>query len=411
MNTISRHDVVIAGAGMVGLSLALALSRTDLSIALVDPQERPRPVDDLRSSLADAEFDTRVSALTPASRQLLADLGVWQELEGLRVCAYRDMRVWDADGTGAIHFSADEVHTDCLGYIVENSLVSAVLAEAVAQSGVTLYQPDSVLAFNQLKDAQGQSVTQLTLQGGQLLQCKLLIGADGASSRIRTQAGFASREWDYGQQAFVCTVKTELPHQYTAWQRFMTTGPLAFLPLTVPGSDSQRYSSIVWSCVPDLAAELLVLDDTAFAERLERAFESRLGRIQSVTQRHAFPLRQHHATDYVQAGIALVGDAAHTIHPLAGQGVNLGFADVAALAETIHAAVARGEDFASLQVLSRYQRSRQLHNLGMMAVMEGFKRAFASDNLAVRWLRNTGLRAADKSSLLKQGLMKRAMGL
>jgi 2-octaprenylphenol hydroxylase len=411
MNTISQHDLVIVGGGMVGLSLALTLSSSGLAIALVDPQEKPQSGEALRSRMATTEFDARVSALTPATRQLLADVQVWEALAALRVCAYRDMRVWDADGSGAIHFSADDVHADCLGYIVENSLVSAVLADEVAHRGVTRYQPDAVLSFVQLKDDNGRPLTQLTLQSGQQLQCKLLIGADGANSRIRTEAGFASREWDYGQQALVCTVKTQLPHQYTAWQRFMTTGPLAFLPLMTPGNTDQHYCSIVWSCVPDLAQELLALDDAGFAQRLERAFEARLGRIETVTPRHAFALRQHHATDYVQAGIALVGDAAHTVHPLAGQGVNLGFADVLALAETLQKAVARGEDFASLQVLSRYQRRRQVHNLGMMTVMEGFKRTFASDNLAVRWLRNTGLRAADHSALLKQGLIKKAMGL
>jgi 2-octaprenylphenol hydroxylase len=411
MDTISQHDVVIVGGGMVGLGLALALDKSGLDVALVDPQQRPQSAEALRSRMTVPEFDVRVSALTLASQQFLAGLNVWDALAALRVCAYCDMRVWDADGTGAIHFSADDVHADCLGYIVENSLVSAVLADAVGGSNVTRYQPDTVLSFLPLKDDRGRSLTQLTLQSGQLLQCRLLVGADGANSRIRTQGGFASREWDYGQQALVCTVKSELPHRYTAWQRFMTTGPLAFLPLMTVGSAEQHYCSIVWSCVPELAQELLLLDDAGFAQQLERAFEARLGRIETVTQRHAFALRQHHATDYVQPGIALIGDAAHTIHPLAGQGVNLGFADVLALADTLQAAVARGEDFAGVQVLSRYQRRRQVHNLGMMAVMEAFKRTFASDNLAVRWLRNTGLRAADQSLLVKQGLIKRAMGL
>ena len=412
MNTIIQHDVVIVGGGMVGLSLALALSRSGLVIALIDPQGKSHPVQAFQSRMQGAEFDARVSALTPASQQFLATLGVWESLSQLRVCAYTDMRVWDADGSGAIHFSADEIHVDCLGYIVENSLVSVVLAQALAGTGsVTLYQPDALLSFTRLTDAKGQLVTQITLASGQTLQSKLLIGADGANSRIRTEGGFATREWDYGQQALVTTVKTELPHQFTAWQRFMTTGPLAFLPLLQPGSTSQHYCSIVWSCIPELATELMALDDKAFAVRLERAFEARLGRIEAVAARHAFPLCQHHATNYVQAGIALVGDAAHVIHPLAGQGVNLGFADVMALAEIIQAAVARGEDFASLQVLSRYQRSRQSHNLGMMVVMEGFKRTFGSDNLALRWLRNTGLKTADQSAFLKQGLMKRAMGL
>ncbi|MES2625130.1 MAG: FAD-dependent oxidoreductase, partial [Pseudomonadota bacterium] len=223
MNTINQHDAVVVGAGMVGLSLALALSKSGLSIALIDPQPTLEPVETLRPRMTSTTFDTRVSALTPASQQFLASLGVWETLSQLRVCAYQDMQVWDADGSGAIHFSADEVHADCLGYIVENSLVSAVLAETLADIGnVTLYQPDVLLSFDRLVDDKGKHITQLELSSGQSLQCKLLIGADGANSRIRTQGGFATREWDYGQQALVTTVKTEFPHQYTAWQRFMT---------------------------------------------------------------------------------------------------------------------------------------------------------------------------------------------
>ncbi len=412
MNTVTLHDVVIVGGGMVGLSLALALRDSGLNIALIDPQEKPPAVMTFPERMQSPQFDTRVSALTPASQLFLARLGAWEALSSLRVCAYQDMYVWDADGTGSIHFSADEIHAECLGYIAENSLISAVLAEALGRAGtVTSYQPETLVSFTRLADEKGQHVTQIALGSGINLQCRLLVGADGASSRVRTEAGFTTRDWDYGQQALVATVSTTLPHQFTAWQRFMTTGPLAFLPLLLPGSETQHHCSIVWSCVPELADELAGLDDAAFSLRLERAFESRLGGIESVSARHVFPLRQHHATDYVQDGIALVGDAAHAIHPLAGQGVNLGFADVMALAETILAALARRENFASLQILSRYQRSRQTHNLGMMVAMEGFKRTFGSDNLAVRWLRNAGLKTAGQSALLKQGLMKKAMGL
>ncbi len=406
MQEPQHYDVIIVGGGMVGLAMALALIPTGLRLALLDPQPLPLPPESLRKSLSQPEFDPRVSALTPASQALLEALGVWQTLAGLRLCPYTDMQVWDADGTGSIHFAAAELHQPCLGYIIENSCVSAVLAEAVQASGKVQIVRDSLANYS------AQSGRQFaTLTSGTELTCKLLIGADGGNSHVRTLAGIATKEWDTGHRALVTTVKTAQNHRHTAWQRFMQTGPLAFLPLHLPGGAAQQYSSIVWSCVPELAAELLALDDTRFAHRLEVAFESRLGSIETVAPRHAFPLWQKHARDYVQQGLALIGDAAHTIHPLAGQGVNLGLADVKSLAGALIRAVARGEDVASEQVLSRYQRERKAANLGMLLVMEGFKRAFGSDDLHLRWLRNVGLKTADTLAPLKHAVMKGAMGL
>lgn len=397
---------------MTGLSLALALAPTDLRIALVDHQSAPPAPSALQQAMTQPQFDARVSALTPASRELLTDIGVWTALEALRVSAYTDMQVWDGDGTGAIRFTAAEMHLPCLGYIAENGLISAVLADAVAASSqVTLFQPDSLEALHPGTSVDGAATQVLTLRSGTTLSCRLLVGADGGDSRVRNLAGFSTREWDYGQQALVTTVRTADPHRGTAWQCFMTTGPLAFLPLQLPGTDAQHYSSIVWSCVPELAAELLALDDEQFARALEQNFEFRLGRVEHVAARQVFPLWQRHSTDYIKPGIALVGDAAHTIHPLAGQGVNLGFADVASLSTVIKKALARGEDLGAEQVLSRYQRDRKAANLGMMLVMEGFKRTFGSDNLSVRWLRNTGLKAAHALTPFKHAVMSRAMGL
>ena len=424
-NSAERLDVVVCGGGMVGLAMALALAPTGLRVALVDRQpalppvshwvstdEGLHPPEALRVSLGEPVFDARVSALTPASRDFLADMGVWALLEQLRFCPYTDMRVWDADGTGSIHFAANELHLPCLGYIVENGLVTQALSGALTgQAHLSLFQPDALVAIESQVAPDGKTEQVLTLESGRQLRCRLLIGADGAGSRVRDLAGFSTREWDYDHQALVTTVRTREPHHYTAWQRFMTTGPLAFLPLVLPGSREQHHCSIVWSCVPELAAELLALDDAAFARRLELAFESRLGTIEHVAPRHAFPLRQLHANDYVRDGIALVGDAAHVIHPLAGQGVNLGFADVRSLAAVLHQARKRGDDIASEQVLSRYQRERKPGNLGMMLVMEGFKRAFGSEDLALRWLRNTGLNVADAVRPLKHEVMSRAMGL
>jgi len=406
MKAYPEFDVIIAGGGMVGLSMALALANSGLRLALVD-QFAPPGVEAFQASLTEPDFDSRVSALTPATVALLDALGVWQPLQALRVSPYTRMRVWDAEGTGAISFNANELHIPCLGHIVENRLITAVLADALR-------------ACDQVKSYFGQALTDLatddaghhlSLADGSVMHARLLIGADGGRSRIREWAGFATRTWSYEQQALVTTVRTELSHQHTAWQRFMTTGPLAFLPLHLPGADTGHISSIVWTCDPALASELLALPETTFARRCASAFESTLGTLELLAPVQGFPLQQLHAVDYVKPGLALIGDAAHTIHPLAGQGVNLGFADAQCLAGVIHQAMAQGQDFTSHQVLSRYQRARKPANLGMMASMEGFKRLFGSDDLMVRWLRNAGLQVADNLSPIKQLLMKQAMGL
>lgn len=414
----SKYDILIAGGGMAGLSQALALADTGLKIAVVDRQKAPPPVEALAARMRQPEFSDRVSALTPASRDFLQTLKVWQALEGLRVCPYYDMQVWDADGTGSIHFSADELHVDCLGYLVENDLLTCVLAEAAAQ------KPDLSLSY-------GQSIEQAELHGdlweieldsGEKTACSLLIGADGGNSLVRELAGFELREWSYVQGAVVCSIRTELPHAHTAWQRFMSTGPLAYLPLCLPAespqatedrsrTEGQHFCSIVWSCDEPMAAELLALPEAEFALRVEQGLESRLGWVQMLSTPQSFPLRQRHAKDYVREGVALVGDAAHTIHPLAGQGINLGFADVQSLSSVIKQAMTRQEDFCSRQVLSRYQRARKPENLGMMLGMEGFKRVFGSDDLLLRLLRNQGLNLADRFGPLKHRLMKQAMGL
>jgi 2-polyprenylphenol 6-hydroxylase len=403
----THYDIVISGGGMAGLAQALALSGLGLRIALFDQQPAPPPASFFRERMGTATFSDRVSALTPATRQLLDSLGVWQALTALRVCPYTDMEVWEADGTGRIHFAAAELHLDCLGYIVENALLTCVLAEAAAQ------KPDLALQFGcavETIDYQG-ATWNLTLDTDTIATCSLLIGADGAMSRVRDQAGFAVREWSYGQQALVCTVHTAKPHRHTAWQRFMQTGPLAYLPLQLPGAVEQHHCSIVWSCDEPLAAELLTLPPEAFAQGLEQGLESRLGAVQVLSTPKAFPLQQRHAKDYVKQGVALIADAAHAIHPLAGQGINLGFSDIEALTGVIKHAVTRGEDFSSLQVLSRYQRARKPENLGMMLGMESFKRVFGSDELLLRFLRNQGLSLADRFGPLKHVLMQQAMGL
>lgn len=400
-------DIVIVGGGMVGLAMAARLAHdladSGLRLALVDAQ-KPQAQHYSRDGVAN--FDSRVSALTVTSRRLLESLKLWQGELSAFACPYREMLVWDADGTGQIAFSSREVRQEELGFIIENSLINDALNEKLA-SIKTLHQfrGEKVLAYEFR-----EGLNQLQLESGLMLQSTLVIAADGANSFIRQQASFHCREWDYGQEAIVATVETDLGHEHRAAQCFLPTGPLAFLPLC-DRDQSQHFCSIVWSCDADKSAELMALDDREFSFKLQAAFENRLGGIKAISQRFNFPLWQRHATDYVQEGLALIGDAAHTIHPLAGQGVNLGLQDVLALSQVIHNACLKGEAYASEQVLSRYQRERKGSNLGMMLMMEAFKRGFGNDDLSIRWLRNTGLSLVDRAKPLKRQLIRKAMGL
>jgi 2-polyprenylphenol 6-hydroxylase len=400
-----QFDVVIVGAGIAGSALACALADSRLRVALIEVQSlataMPTPVAGVNG------FDPRVSALTVASQQLLTRLGAWQTITAQRVCGYREMQVWDADGTGSIHFDCAEIHQPALGHIVENRLITAALAQQLPLIGNV-----SVLAPQQLQSISPRAGGghHLQLESGLALETDLVVGADGAMSIVRKLAALQTREWDYGHHAIVATIETTLPHQLTAWQRFMPSGPLALLPLE-PGDGSQQFCSIVWSAHSDYAQKLMALDDVEFRLALAQAFEHRLGDIASVSKRFMFPLRQRHAIDYVAPGIALIGDAAHTIHPLAGQGINLGLLDVIALADALQHSAARGVGCGDMTVLGRYQRNRKGHNLLMMGAMEGFKRLFEQPALPLRWLRNEGLRQVDAKPWLKREIMRQAMGL
>lgn len=411
-------DIVVVGGGLVGASLALALAGNGLRIVLLDSQtlirqDWQRVSPDLQGS----HFDPRVSAITSASQSFLATLGVWDAVLQRRLSPYTDMHVWEADGTGSIHFSASDIHCEVLGHIVENNVLLAALHERLhSEPDIALVAPVTLQSLQRLPvpnpfDAD-QSRIEITLAEGQCLRTRVLIAADGAHSRVRELAGFELREWDYQHHAIVTTVRTQYAHQCTARQRFMDDGVLAFLPLqTAPGVQDQHYCSIVWSVLPERASHLMSLSDADFAMHLGAAIEMKLGTIEHVDVRHCVPLRQRHARQYVQEGIALIGDAAHTIHPLAGQGVNLGFQDARALAEQLLLALDRKEEIGSLQVLRRYQQRRIGHNLGMMWVMEGFKRLYAHQSLPLRWLRNAGMTGLDRTVLLKNRIMRSAMGM
>ena len=407
--SIKAYDVVVVGAGLAGSALVCALAKGDgdLRIALVEAN--PLSVDTPLLKNSVDNFDPRVSALTLASQKFLQGLSIWQQIP--RVAPYHKMHVWDADGTGAVDFDAHEVNEPALGFIVENRLTQSALVECLQRhSNVSCYPSVKVVQLSESVEG----LRTLSLDDGAQLEAPLIVAADGANSQLRKMAGFDMREWDYQHQAIVATVEIEKPHADTAWQRFLPEGPLAFLPLQSMGGEfdeQPHYCSIVWSAVPEYAAQLMALDDEVFSQQLGQAFEGKLGEVISVSKRFSFPLRQRHATDYVQAGLALVGDAAHTIHPLAGQGINLGFGDVQALSEEILRARARSLHLSDFSILKRYQRRRKADNLSMMAAMDGFKRLFAETNIAVRWLRNTGMHWFNRSLMVKRKVMRAAMGL
>ena len=381
---------------MVGGTLACALAQGGLSVAIVEASPPSSPVtwDD------ETPFDLRVSALTRASEAVLRRTAVWPGIERRRLAPFRDMVVWDAGGNGAIHFESADIGEPVLGHIVENRvLVESIEERLAALPTVSWLRPERPLALEV-----GAPTARLHLTG-RVVAAPLVVGADGARSRLRDLAGIGLHRSSYGHSALVATVRTEAPHRDTAWQRFLPSGPLAFLPLP------DGYSSIVWSAPPAAVDALLALSEEAFAHELEDAFERRLGGVLWVGERAAFPLYRQHAQAYVRPRVALVGDAAHTIHPLAGQGVNLGLLDAAALAEVILAAHGRGEDPGDLPVLRRYERWRKGHNLLVQGAMDGFRLLFGTDLAPVRLLRNLGLRATDAAPPLKRLIMRQAMGL
>ena len=311
---------------------------------------------------------------------------------------------WDADGTGSIHFNCFDVGEPNLGHIVENRVVIANLYQQLAQSAAV-----QCFAQTQVEQLGGsEQRRELILADGRVLAAPLVIAADGARSKMRELAAMPIRQWQYGHKAIVTTVTTEQPHQFTAWQRFLTTGPLAFLPLQgqSQGAGPDCTSSIVWSVTEAEADALMALDDAEFNRQLGQAFEHTLGQITHSDKRFCFPLVARHAKDYFHQGLVLVGDAAHSIHPLAGQGVNLGLADARVLAEEIHRARRRAISLNDASLLRRYQRRRKGHNLMALAVMEGFKRLFGADPLPIRLLRNWGLRGVDGASGLKQHIIR-----
>lgn len=389
-----RYDVVVIGAGMVGAAFACALRGSGLRLAVVESRA---PSMDWPSD----SVDLRVSAISAASQQTFAALGTWDRMAALGVSPFREMYVWDAAGAGAIHFDSADIAESRLGHIVENRVIQRALYERLSDTAhVELRCPARLAALQFTQDE-----AMVVLDDGSRLGGRLVVAADGGQSRARELAGIETTGAPYGQHAVVTHVRTRESHHSTAWQRFLATGPLAFLPLR------DGRSSIVWSTTPSHAEELLGMDEAQFCATLGSAFDQKLGPVLSCGPRAAFVLQRRHAVRYVRPRLALVGDSAHVIHPLAGQGVNLGLLDAAALAEVLEAEVRRGGDVGAWQVLRRYERWRKGENQRMMSAMDVLKRLFESQREPIAWLRNAGLRATDAAWPVKRMLMRHAMGL
>ena len=393
MNT--RYDVVIVGGGMVGATIACALGGSNLSVAVLEdyyPAEFS----------PDQNHDLRVSALSVASENILQKVGAWEGISSRRSCPYRRMKVWEvSEEKASTEFISDHIGCNHLGHIVENRIIQLALLERMQQfDNIDLICPAGI---QEIDYSPGSSL--IRLKGDREIIARLLIAADGGESKVRQAAGIGVHKWDYEQGALVASVTTKFPQQDITWQQFTPTGPLAFLPL------SGHHASLVWYNTPDNIKRLMALPDEQFMAELVAVFPDALGEIDQLLGRGAFPLRRQHAQQYVAEGIALAGDAAHMIHPLAGQGVNIGLLDAAALAETLLVAAKTGEDISELELLSDYEKQRRQHNLVMMQAMDLFYRVFSNQSGPLKLLRNVGLGIAGKVSPARNKVMRFAMGL
>ena len=408
---MSKHyDVIIVGAGMVGAAIACGLARSNFKVAVVDPLS-PSPF------VANEVPHIRVSAISYASEQILKNLGAWQYIESKRLCPYRRLAVNelpskqglaamlpDISSWARTEFDAKQIDQTHLGHIIENDIVHLALHEAMSTlKDIDVYCPEKIVSMNLQEE--GKLVT---LEQAGELTASLIIGADGAQSRVREQASLGQYKEKYAQHAFVCTVTYEGSQEDITWQSFTPHGPLAFLPLSDSGNE--HYASLVWYDLPENVGELITMDDAELLNKIQSAYPSQLPRIRRVVERAAFPLFKSHAINYVSHGVALAGDAAHTINPLAGQGVNLGFMDAAMLIEILAKAKLEGEDIASTDVLKRYQNNRKPENQKMMSIMDMFYHGFSNELLPLRVIRNIGLGLANNSGPAKNKVMQYAVG-
>ncbi|WP_289029323.1 FAD-dependent oxidoreductase [uncultured Paraglaciecola sp.] len=389
-----HFDIAIVGGGIVGLTQALALEKSGLCIAVIDAHPS--------AGAPSGEPQLRVSALTLASQNILESLGAWQHLDLARLTLYQKMSVWDKDNFGKISFDATQVQQPQLGYIVENQGIRHALWQQAEQSqNIEVLAPTKI---NQL--VFGKQECFISLDDDTQLSASLVIGADGANSLVKKLANFPDTFWDYDQHAIIATVKTTLPHGHVARQVFTPTGPLAFLPLW-----DKHHCSIVWSQDEARAAELMAMSDDDFNKALCVNFDMSLGLCEVVSDKQSYPLKMRYTRQWVKDRVAIIGDAAHTIHPLAGQGANLGILDAAALAEHIINLVEKNKDFSLAKNLRPFERWRKTEALKMVASMEAFKRLFAGSQPIKKVFRGAGLSLAEQAPFVKNSIVRHAMGL
>lgn len=387
-----NYDVVVVGGGMVGAAAALGLAQTGWSVALLE-HEAPEPFD------ADSVPDLRVSAIGCTSVSLLQQLGAWSDVQQMRSAPYRRLETWEQPGSQVI-FDAASLSLPELGFMVENRVLQLALWQQMADCpNLTLLCPSRLQTIARVDD-----YWKITLDAQQVIQSHLVIGADGANSLVRRLAGIGTNGWQYRQSCLLITVKTDTAQQDTTWQQFFPSGPRAFLPLF------DNWASLVWYDSPARIRQLQMMPMAQLNQEIAAAFPSRLGAVKAIAA-GSFPLVRRHAQQYVQPGLVLLGDAAHTINPLAGQGVNLGYRDVDALLDVLNQAREQAESWHSEQVLLRYQRRRRTDNLVMQSGMDLFYTTFSNDLPPIKFARNLALMAAQRAGKLKEHALRYALGL
>ncbi len=393
--SVKPFDMIVVGGGMIGSCVAIALANKGLKVAIIETSEPLANVAPKDKLIEQAPYDLRVSAISPSSREFLERLMIWQQLDPKRVCEYQQMRVWHQGGQASVEFDAVELGRENLGAIVENVQLQRVMRSACeAHSKVEWFRPDRVEALLE-NDAGGVSVR---LESGLTLQAGLLIAADGRNSPTRELAGFEVLSGEYKQTAIVANVTTELPHQEVAWQRFLSTGPLAFLPL------ANGQSSIVWSCDNEFGEEIISASDEDFCSALAQAFEHKLGEITNTSQRASFKLGWHRCERWLENRILLLGDAAHSVHPLAGQGLNLGFSDVEVLIQLC----VREAETIKTKNLRRFERQRKSETWLATQSFSGLKWFYGVDQQPWVGLRDAGMQMVAKNPMWKRALMQAA---
>lgn len=395
------YHVVVAGAGVVGLTLAALLLRSGqrehLRLTIVDAATEP-------AFTFDQDIGLRVSAISTGSADILDRANAWADVISGRVCAYSEMRAWDAgsavEGPETLCFSASRYAVKQLGFIAENQLIQHALMQSLESLKQQVTFSTSIRSVNAEADR-----FSVDLSDGRRIEADLLIGADGGASFVRKQAGVTTNGWRYPQSAFVTHLRSEHHHRNTAWQRFLRSGPVALLPL------ADDRVSIVWSTTPEEAAAAVEMSDDALGGKLTDVTDNVLGRLTPAGPRGSFPLRARHANKYVLPGLALVGDAAHSVHPLAGQGANLGIADAACLADVIADAIASNEVIGDFRVLRRYERARKGANRTMLHFIDGINRLFSAKSSPLAALRATGMRIFNESGPIRDHAVRVALGL